>query len=99
MELNIISMKYLAFVIFCLSSCNASNKAIKTPCTKVSAENIADNLIKKHYRLSNYNKNIVESNDAFTINYIPKDSLSFGGGAILKISKGNCSVIKKTFFQ
>lgn len=93
-------MKYLAFLIFCLISCDASNKVVNTtPCTKSSAVIIADKLIKKHYRLSDYNKDIVESNDAFTINYSPKDSLTLGGRAILKISKNSCSVIEKTFFQ
>jgi hypothetical protein len=77
-----------------------SNKSTNIPCTKSSAENIADKIIKrKHYILSHYKKNIVETNDEFIIDYAPKDSLTLGGRARLKISKDNCSVIEKIFFQ
>lgn len=69
-------------------------------CTKASAIEIADQFMRKrHFKLSYYNKEIVETNNDFRIEYISKDSISLGGRAVLKISKSDCRIVKKILFQ
>ncbi|MBA3674545.1 MAG: hypothetical protein H0W75_06245 [Chitinophagaceae bacterium] len=99
--MSLIKLKY-GFLIFLMANCKPPNKTFQTilPCTEKSAESIADDfMMKKHYKLSEYTRTFVEKEDTIEIEYVLKDSLTFGGGALIKLLKGNCKIVEIKRYQ
>jgi hypothetical protein len=92
-------MKTLILILSLICSCSTS-KIKKGNCDKNQVKKITDDLMrKKGYDITFLNMIIDESLDAYAIKYIPKDTLSLGGGAEVKISKKDCQIIEQKFYQ
>ena len=92
-------MKKLIFFLFLMYGCNTT-KTTTMDCNKNEAQKTTDNLmLQKGYNLTSLNKTIEESLDYFTIKYMPKDTMSLGGGAVIKISKKDCKIVDGKFYQ
>lgn len=93
-------MKLFITLFFLIACKSLPLESSKQSCTKKAAEVVADNfMIKKHYELSSYYKQINDSQNVFRIYYALKDSLTLGGDALIEVSKKNCSIIKVKLYQ
>lgn len=93
-------MKALIFSLFLMYSCNIT-KTKTMECSKNEVQKITDDIMTKKGSLQYLNR-IIDENfnaDFYIIKYMPKDSLSLGGGAEIKVSKKGCTIIDQKFYQ
>jgi hypothetical protein len=92
-------MRIIVLILVLLFGCSTSKNVI-TDCNINDVQNISDGLMhKKGYDLSSLKSKMKELPDCYIISYFPKDSMTLGGGAEIKVSKKECKVIEMARYQ
>ena len=69
-------------------------------CNEENAITIADKELKRNrYKLEILKKTVEETEEQFYIHYLPKETSVLGNEAEIWISKEDCSIVDKKFYQ
>ena len=69
-------------------------------CDKENAITIADKELKRNkYKIEMLSRTVEETEEQFYIHYLPKETRALGNEAEIWISKENCSIVDKKFYQ
>ena len=96
-------MKFIAvFILIVLGSFKCPKKErLPLVCSEFKAELLAKKKIEKKggLDLEELNIQIIEDSLYFEIKFYPKDTKVLGGGGLIKISKSDCKIVEKEFYQ
>ena len=94
-------MRTLLFILLAISSrdCNReTNDSMK--CNKEQAEMLTAKKMKKAgFDINQMRATVKEDNSYFFIEYLPKDTMSLGGGGNFKVSKKDCEIVNGELYQ